>query len=443
MSPSPRYGLTTLTGVVIASMIGFGAFTTSGYSIASLGTPAGVLCAWLAGGLVALCGAISYGELARRLPLSGGEYLYLSRTLGSWAGFQAGWVSLTAGFSGAIAGSAIVFEAYLAPLVGLSNLPQGSLAVAIILFFGAGHGLLARPAALAQNFIVLIKLAVLLFFLLTAATRWSDHAWSWSGLPNAVEVSTGDWILSFARSVMWISLSYAGFNAGIYVAGETRDPERTVPRSLWLGTVLVTCFYLLLNLVFVTALPAAEIAGRKEVAALAADAIGGASLKTLISLIVCLGTLSSVAGMLMTGPRVFSRMADDGVFPQWFRSGPAAVPRTVGLQAAIATCLVLFLRDYLSLLDYLSSVLALSSAVTVGTLLLPSRGAAASGAGRFPAPVYLISAGLYVTATVTIAVLMAIDDPRDLLGAVVTAVTGTAVWLVFRAGPRQAGSLGG
>lgn len=435
MSPSPRYGLTTLTGVVIASMIGFGAFTTSGYSIATLGTPVAVLCAWLAGGLVALCGAIAYGELARRLPLSGGEYLYLSRTLGTWAGFQAGWVSLTAGFSGAIAGSAIVFEAYLAPLVGLSNLPQGSLAVAIIVLFGAGHGLLARPAALAQNTVVLIKLVVLLFFLLTAASRWSSHAWSWSGLPDAAaDVTKGGWILDFARSVMWISLSYAGFNAGIYVAGETRDPERTVPRSLWLGTILVTLLYLLLNLVFVTALPATEIAGRKHVAALAAEAIGGAPLKTLVSLIVCLGTLSSVAGMLMTGPRVFSRMADDGLFPRWFCSGPAAVRRTVGLQAAIATALVLFLRDYLSLLDYLSSVLALSSAITVGTLLLPAAGAAGPGSQRFAAPVYLISAGLYVAATMTVAVLMAMDDPWDLLGAAVTVATGTVVWAVFRVG---------
>ncbi|MFO0002198.1 MAG: amino acid permease, partial [bacterium] len=122
-------------------------------------------------------------------------------------------------------------------------------------------------------------------------------------------------------------MSYAGFNAGIYVAAETRDPERTVPRSLWLGTILVTVLYLLLNLVFVTALPATEIVGRKEVAAIAAEAIGGASLRTLMSLVVCLGTLSSVAGMLMTGPRVFSRMADDGLFPGWFRSGPSAVQR--------------------------------------------------------------------------------------------------------------------
>ena len=440
MSPSPRYGLTTLTGVVIASMIGFGAFTTSGYSLASLGTPQLVLWAWLAGGVVALCGAISYGQLARRLPLSGGEYLYLSRTLGPWAGFQAGWVSLTAGFSGAIAGSAIVFEAYLAPLAGLTHLPAGTLAVGIILLFGIGHGWLARPAAMAQNAVVMIKLLVLLIFLLTAASRWSSHAWSWSGLPeNSADGLIGRRILDFARSVMWISLSYAGFNAGIYVAAETRYPERTVPRSLWLGTILVTVLYLLLNMVFVTALPASEIAGQKQVAAIAAEAIGGQSLKTLISLVVCLGTLSSVAGMLMTGPRVFSRMADDGLFPRWFRSGPSAVQRTVGLQAAIAVTLVLFLRDYLSLLDYLSSVLALSSAVTVGTLLLPSGDWSASGGSRFPAPVYLISAGLYVVATLTVAVLMALDDPRDLLGAVVTLLTGTVVWAVFESGRRRSG----
>jgi APA family basic amino acid/polyamine antiporter len=440
MSSSPRYGLTTLTGVVIASMIGFGAFTTSGFSLASLGTPARVLWAWLAGGVVALCGAISYGQLARRLPLSGGEYLYLSRQLGPWAGFQAGWVSLTAGFSGAIAGSAIVFEAYLAPLLGQVQLPAGSLAVSVILVFGIGHGLLARPAALAQNAVVIIKLLVLAVFLLTAGAKWSSHPWSWSGLPdNPGNGSISRQILDFARSVMWISLSYAGFNAGIYVAAETRDPERTVPRSLWLGTILVTVLYLLLNLVFVTALPATEIVGRKEVAAIAAEAIGGASLRTLMSLVVCLGTLSSVAGMLMTGPRVFSRMADDGLFPGWFRSGPSAVQRTVGLQAGIAVALVLFLRDYLSLLDYLSSVLALSSAVTVGTLLLPSKVCSEAGGQRFPALMYVISAGLYVVATVTIAVLMALDDPRDLLGALVTLVTGTVLWAFFEGGRRRSG----
>jgi APA family basic amino acid/polyamine antiporter len=438
MSASPRYGLTTLTGVVIASMIGFGAFTTSGFSLASLGTPARVLWAWLAGGLVALCGAVAYGELARRLPLSGGEYLYLSRTLGPWAGFQAGWVSLTAGFSGAIAGAAIVFEAYAAPLVGLSGVPEGVLATGVILVFGLGHGLLARPAALAQNSIVAIKLLVLIVFLLVAASRWKVHSWSWSGVPGQVpETGLIQQSLSFARSVMWISLSYAGFNAGIYVAAETRDPERTVPRSLWLGTVVVTVLYLLLNMVFVTAVPADRIVLQKHVAAIAAEAIGGVQLKTLISLVVCLGTLSSVAGMLMTGPRVFSRMADDGLFPAWFRSGPQSVQRTVGLQAAIAVALVVFLRDYLSLLDYLSSVLAISSAVAVGTLLLPVRGSAASGVFRFPHPIYLVAAALYVVATAVIAVLMAVDDPRDLLGALLTVVSGSVVWMFFERGGRR------
>ena len=152
---------------------------------------------------------------------------------------------------------------------------------------------------------------------------------------------------------------------------------------------------------------------------------------------VCLGTLSSVAGMLMTGPRVFSRMADDGLFPAWFRSGPQSVQRTVGLQAAIAVALVVFLRDYLSLLDYLSSVLAISSAVAVGTLLLPVRGSAASGVFRFPHPIYLVAAALYVVATAVIAVLMAVDDPRDLLGALLTVVSGSVVWMFFERGGRR------
>jgi APA family basic amino acid/polyamine antiporter len=170
---------------------------------------------------------------------------------------------------------------------------------------------------------------------------------------------------------MWISLSYAGFNSAIYIASEVRNPELNVPRSLWIGTALVTILYLLLNAVFVTAVPAPEIAGQERVAAIAANALGGYPLQNLVRIAVCLGTLSSVAGMIMTGPRVFSRMADDGLFPRWFRSGPFSTSRTVLLQTAIALML-LSLTDLMGLLNYLSALLALSSALTVATLLLPN-----------------------------------------------------------------------
>jgi amino acid transporter len=137
---TPRFGLVTMTCVVIAGMIGSGVFTTSGFALADLQSPARVLLAWSVGGAIAVCGAIAYGELARRLPQSGGEYLYLSRLLHPFVGFLAGWISLTVGFSGSIALVALTFEEYVVPAeIRATWLPAGSAAIAVIVIFGFGH----------------------------------------------------------------------------------------------------------------------------------------------------------------------------------------------------------------------------------------------------------------------------------------------------------------
>lgn len=446
MNQTPRFGLTTATCVVIASMIGSGVFTTSGYSIAALGSPSRVLLAWLVGGLVAICGAIAYGELARRLPVSGGEYLYLSRRLHPYWGFLAGWVSLTAGFSGAIALAAVTFEVY-AIKARPDWLPENFLAVAVVLLFGLGHAFLARLAASVQNAVVIVKVFVLGIFLLVAATKLGTHSWSWASTVTAGQTG-GPWqgIEAFASSVMWISLSFAGFNAGIYIASEVRNPEWTVPRSLWIGTLVVTILYVLLNAVFLTAVPVEKILLQKDVAAVAAAGLGGPGLEGLIRFAVSLGTLSSVAGMVMTGPRVFSRMADDGVFPAYFRSGDRSTTRTVLLQTVMAILLI-YASDFRDLLNYLSAVLALSSALTVATLLFPDRqgpgnrsgGSVDTGKSR----VTFFAALLYVLATVVTAVLMAMDNPKNLMGLMWTIVSGTILWLVIiRMGDSGAGKSG-
>lgn len=424
---TPGFGLTTLTCIVIASMIGSGVFTTSGYSLAALGSPLRVLIAWLIGGVIAVCGAVAYGALAREIPLSGGEYVYLSRRLHPYAGFLAGWISLTAGFSGAIAFSALTFETYvLAGATLPSWLPERSLALAIIVAFGAWHAFAVRPAALGQNAIVAIKLAVLTIFLIVAAVRLPLHDWHLEPLIEELPLP-GSWAFAsaLATSVMWISLSYLGFNAAVYVAAESVMPERTVPRALWLGTLLVTVVYLLLNLVFVTSAPATEIAGQPEIAATAAHAIGGIALQRLMQCAVVLGTATSVAGMLMTGARVFSRMADDGMFPQWFKSGPDVVARTVMLQVVIAAALV-FLNNLEDLIQYLSTTLALSSTMTIATLLMKHHDRTR------PSGVAFICAGVYCVSMLTIAVLMAIHDPRDLQAAAWTILSGTVLWLIVR-----------
>ncbi|HRA90528.1 MAG TPA: amino acid permease, partial [Planctomycetaceae bacterium] len=171
-SNTARFGLTTMTCVVIAGMIGSGVFTTSGYSIAGLQSPARVLLAWAIGGMIAMCGAVAYGELARRLPKSGGEYLYLSRQVHPFAGFLAGWISLTVGFSGSIAIVALTFEEYIVPeQIRPAWLPARCVAIAVIIVFGLGHAFWVRLFASVQNLIVGIKLCALFGFLAVAGLK--------------------------------------------------------------------------------------------------------------------------------------------------------------------------------------------------------------------------------------------------------------------------------
>ena len=431
-----------MTCVVIAGMIGSGIFTTSGFALADLQSPGRVLLAWCVGGLIALCGAVAYGELARRLPESGGEYLYLSRLVHPFVGFQAGWISLTVGFSGSIALVALTFEEYIVPAeMRAAWLPAGSPAIAVIAVFGIGHAFLVRLFASLQNAIVGIKLIALISFLIIAASRISTHSWYWEPvaetLPPLFAWST---LLTMSTSVMFISLSYAGFNTAIYAASEVSNPDRTIPRSLILGTVLVTVLYLLLNLVFVTATPATKILRSPRVASIAAEAIGGASLELLIRTAIGLGTLTSVAGMIMVGPRVISRMADDGVFFAAFRTGPNSIARSVLLQASLAAVLVL-VSNLEDLLGFLGSTLSLSSAITVATLLIPVRNSVPSNtnAACRTSLIILTAALFYVVSTFVLIAMMLRHDWHDLIRTATTLSCGVVVWLLMTASRLSSG----
>ncbi|MGB4739996.1 MAG: APC family permease [Fuerstiella sp.] len=450
-TPTPQnstgsFGIGSLTCLVVASMIGSGIFTTSGFTLASLGTPTNVMICWAVGGVIAVCGALAFGRLATLMPQSGGEYLYLSRHLHPLAGFLAGWVSLIAGFSGAIAIAAIAFEAYALPAdLRPKWLPPDVVAIVAILFFGAAHGVKSEWGRSLQNMVVVLKLVALIVFLAVATLNFQSHTWHVDGNEAAAPVGM-QWLTQMANSLVWISLSYMGFNAAIYVAGESKDASKTVPKALLRGTLLVTLLYLLLNLVFVTAAPFDQLAGNPPVATLAAAAIGGLWLERLIRWTVCLGLLSSISGMVMSGPRVYSRMADDGVFPAAFSVERKGINKSIALQAAIAIGLILLQRilvnagvltsSLLGLFDYLGTTLSLSSACCIATLFLPGvrRKFTTSNVAAD------VAALLYVVATVVLVVLMAANNSSEgsfpgiyhLSGAAITVVTGVVAWRVFR-----------
>lgn len=415
-----RFGSVTLTALVVANMIGAGVFTTSGFALETLGSPLAVLAAWAIGGVIALCGAASYGALARRMQASGGEYLYLSRALHPAAGYVAGWVSLLAGFTGAIAFAATAFEAYCIPAgTRPAWLPEDVLALVLVGVSALVHARAVDAGARGQNLLVAVKLALIAGFLVYAFA--AVGRWQGGGTIDTMRAfGAGD----FALSVMWISLSYSGFNAAVYVAGEARHPARSVPRALLAGTLLVTLLYLALNAVFLLAPTPAAIVGAADVAALAAGALGGETGATVLRIIVALALASSVSSMMMAGPRVYARMAEDGWLPRSLRPDRHGAGAAVWAQAGLAAG-VIVVSDLAALLSWLGFTLSISAALTVATLFVIRR---REGAAALPVPGYPWVPAVFVGATLTFALLAALRRPAEPLVGLATIAAGLGAW---------------
>ncbi|MGZ8901429.1 MAG: APC family permease, partial [Limisphaerales bacterium] len=352
-----QIGLWSATALVVASMVGTGVFTTSGFLLADLHSKPLVLCAWAVGGIVAVFGAVCYGALARKIPESGGEYLFLARTLHPAAGYLAGWVSLMVGFSAPLAAAAVAFGEYTQAWFG--GLDPRLLGSFLLLVFSVAHGWELRAGALVQNLSVLLKLLFLLTFLVLGTTKLQIHP-----EPDLRPTSVG----AFAVSLVWISFSYSGWNAAIYLSSEIRDAARNVPRAMLLGTTAVLLLYLALNALMIFSVPTAAFSGQLEVGKIAARQLGGTSWENAITAIIALALATSVSSLIMSGPRVYARMAVDGYLPQWLYSSAAHFRPAIAFQSAIALVL-LWTATFKTLLTYIGFTLSLSTAAAVVGLI--------------------------------------------------------------------------
>jgi APA family basic amino acid/polyamine antiporter len=416
-------GLATASALVVGNMVGSGVFTTSGFALADLGDPRLVLLAWGVGGVIALCGALSYGGLAVRVPRSGGEYTFLSEVLHPAAGFLAGWVSLLAGFTAPIALAALVFATYLESALG-SELHAAWVATGSVGLFAGLHGLRLREGVGLQNAIIALKLLALVAFCGFAASRGS--AWPQAPDPTATD---GFPVIAFATSLVWISFSFSGWNGAVYLAGEIRDPQRNLPRALWIPTLGVTCLYLALNAVFLAAGPADTLAGRPDIAAIAALHLGGPALQRALSVVICIALLTSVSAMVMSGPRVYAEMAKDGWLPAFLARGADAPTAAVFLQGALAIAVV-WVADLAELLSYLGFTLSLSAALTVAAAV---RVRMREGARAVPIPAYPLPPLLFIAFTLGAAGFMVAREPGP---AAIGLLTGLSGLILYRAAPR-------
>ena len=423
----PVFGLWTLVALVVGNAVGAGIYTTSGFALADLGSREWVLLAWVVAGLIALCGAVSYSMLVRGITESGGEYLYLSRSIHPIAGYVAGWISLLAGFPGAIAFAATAFESYtVASIPFLEQLPNDVLAVIVTLLAGLVHIVRVRSGARAHEWIVGFMLLVLVVLI-----AWSG--WQLVSVPRLADTTTLTTfsLFAFANSLVWISLSYSGFNAAAYVAGEVDDAKRIVPLGMIYGTFATLLLCVLVNAIMLYAAPASELVGRPDIALVAARSLSGDIGVWVIQLVIAVSLLTSITSMVLAGPRVYAKMAEDGALPRLFKAKEGEPPRA-SIMLQVATALVLILiADLRDLLSYLGLTLSLCLALAVTSLFVRH-----FRLGERPvSKLYPIAPITFVVCTVGFAGLSAMHAPLQFVAAIPTILAGVVAYYLTRRQP--------
>ena len=415
----------TATALVIANMIGVGVFTSLGFQVGDMPSGFSIVALWAVGGVAALCGALSYAELAAALPRSGGEYHFLSEIYHPSVGFLAGWVSASVGFAAPTALAAIAFGKYLQGIFPAVSQSWTALilvwAIVLVQFRGLHAG------SIFQDVFTLLKVVFILA--LIVAGFLFGHRQPISFEPAAADLPR---IFSgpFAVSLVYVMYAYSGWNACTYIIGEIRDPAKTVPRSLFIGTFVVLVLYVALNAMFLYTTPVASLKGNVDVGLIAGRQIFGPIGGNIVGGLICLGLVSAVSSMAWIGPRVSVVMGEDFSALRWLsiKSKNGAPTLAMLFQAVVVTVLIAT-STFDKVLLYIQFTLILCSFLTVlGVIILRIR------RPDLPRPYkawgYPLTPLVFLAISLYMMYFVAADKPYETAAGLATLVVGLVIYWV-------------
>ena len=416
------FGTATALFVVVSSTVGTGVLTTSGYVGLAVGSNAVMLVLWLAGGVTTLCGALTLAEISTRVRRSGGEFAIFEAAYGPGAAALAGWVSLWLGFAAPIAATASAAAAYLTAPFGprTGHGERVVIGAAAIAAWAAVHSLGARRAPRLQGVLTALTIGVLAAF--AVAGFATAPSWTWLRLLDRPLSGHIRWGRSIG-ALVYVAYAYTGWNAAAYLAGEVRDPRRTLPRALLGGTALVVVLYCALNIVYALAITPAELAGIAErqgreavepVAELAAERLFGRVWAVRLSGVVGVMLLGSLGALVLTGPRVASAMADSGRVPAWLglRGGSHDAPWAATLALSAAAIGMLATGSFEAIVVFSGIGLGVFSLATVAAVFaLRSRGRDSPDIYRCPG--HPLPAVVFLAVTAALVVAASYEAPRS------------------------------
>jgi APA family basic amino acid/polyamine antiporter len=443
-----RLGPLDAAAIIVSNVIGGGILFTPPQVAMLVPDAALFLSTWIAGGALAFAGAMAYAELATMRPRAGGEYVYLRDAFGNAAAFLTGWTSFVAGFSGAIATSAVVMVFYIgrfAPAIAnaapwlvvpivpgrlvLTISPQTATAIAIIWAMAWLHRRGIGPGRIVGNLLASLKVTAFALFIAIGFT-WGSG--SIAQLSERAPVAAAGWLLALIP----VMFTYSGWNAAAYVAEEIREPGRNVPRALALGTAAVIVIYVLMNALYLYVIPVRELAAiDRSVLDVIANRLLGSSAGNIMGIVSIVSLAASISAMTLAGPRVYFAMARDGLF---FSRIAAVHPRyrtpsSAIVSQAIWSSVLVLTATADALVNYTGFAIVLFSGVAVAALFVLRRREPDSPR-PFRAWGYPMAPAIYAIASAAIIVNGLFRAPGPTGAGALIIAAGLPVYFFFTAG---------
>jgi len=426
---SNKLNLFSLTMIVIGLVIGMGIFRTSKDAAQASLSPTIFFAAWIVGGMVAFCGALTYAEIGSRYPVTGGYYKIFSYAYHPSIAFAINCIILISN-AASLSGVALIGSEYITPLLfenGAGDFVKALVAMAaIILFYGVNlMGL--RMSSRTQNFLMIVKIGMLVIII---SSLFFPHLYNAHPLPVADHSTAGFTaiLLSFGVALKASSFTYGGYQQSINFGDEIKDPQRNIPRGIFIGIFIIILLYLSISVAYYKVIGFTELKQTSGIASIVVEKMFGATGRYISSILLFMAVLAYVNVLLLSNPRVMYAMSEDGILPAAFRKKDEKRDvLTVSLTVFAAICIVvLFFANtfdkILSFTIFLDSIGMATSAATIFILRKKTRHL--DGTGIYSMKLYPVLPAIFVLAYIFVGTVIAITYPQY-------AVIGISVFTAF------------
>lgn len=364
-STSHQIGWKTAVAIVVSNMIGTGIFTTLGFQLTDITNAYSIFLLCFIGGILALFGAFCYAELGSHFKGNGGDFIYLKETYHPLLGYLVSWISLIIGFSSPVALAALAMSKYLSAFdVSFGN----SFAIGIIFLVSVFLSFSLQASSRFHNFFTLIKIAFIIV-LIIIGIGISDSETIGNSLKLDDSWQKEIMLPAFATSLVFVTYSYTGWNSASYIAGEIKDVQKNLPKSLIVGTVFVTVCYLLVNFIMLKHAPVDQLAGKEDVMGEAANNMLGNTFGKIVNIFIALQLVATISGYLWVGSRLTQAFAKENRLWKSLSVGnKKGIPvRAIFAHAVIAT-LIILTGSFKEIFVYTAFILQLFASLAISTV---------------------------------------------------------------------------